>query len=102
MQVQMKSIPRRNSKSPIFSYCRKLIEDGVDPNESLEIYRKDIKTGDWDVRIPNIGEVAKWTVREAATSGPTFVKYKKMDPDSLKKLNDPRAYVAWKNMSDIF
>lgn len=81
IKINMKDIPQKG-KSPIFSYCRKLIKDGVDPNESLEIYRN---SEDWDVRIPNIGVSAKYTVVECMGLGPRFVKFDPRDLGSRMK-----------------
>lgn len=70
----------KKAKSPIFSYCRKLMAQGVDPQEPLEIYRN---SPDWDVRVNSIEEGAKLGVFEGIRHGPTFVKFKEWCPSSL-------------------
>jgi len=57
------------SKTPIFSYCRRLISEGVDPSTSLEVYRGDVLA----MRV-NVGNGASLTVDETGT--PTFKKYR--------------------------
>lgn len=52
----------KSSPCPAFAYCRKLIKEGVDPDTRLEVYRGDKE--EFDVAISNIGEGAKWTIRE--------------------------------------
>jgi hypothetical protein len=58
--------------APSLILCRELIACGVDPDRALEIFRGTTLA----VRIKSIGEGAKLTVRETATDGPRFVRWK--------------------------
>jgi hypothetical protein len=69
-KIDFKDLPK-NTKTPIFSYCRKLIKKGFDPNDSLECYRGE----QMDFRVKNIGIGAKLTVKENANEGPRFEWY---------------------------
>lgn len=60
---------RKSTNTPIFAYCRKLVEEGHDPEKYLEIYGKHES---WDFRV-KIGEGSKLTVNEK--TGCTFSKY---------------------------
>src|SRR5258705_4452797 len=67
MKVQLNDIRKKSTwdgKEPPnhsvgFDYCRKLIKQGVDPKERLEIYR-----GDQLAYSMILEEGAKWTIRE--------------------------------------
>ena len=59
MKVNRSDIPNV-SHNPVFSYCRKLIKQGSDPEEWLEIYRN---KDHWDYRV-KIGWGAKMKVME--------------------------------------
>ena len=86
------SILSKKAKAPIFAYCRKLIKEGVNPKEPLEIYRTDPKTGknylDWDVRVSTIEEGAKTHVLENERVGPRFVNFKDWSPSTLPQKNN--------------
>lgn len=56
--------------SPGFDYCRKLIADGADPKERLEIYR-----GEMLAYSMIIEEGAKWKIRETDKVDLKIVKY---------------------------
>lgn len=58
--------------SPVLDYCRKLIEDLVPSNTSLEIYRH----GELSMLVKNIGKAAKETIRENEEKGPMFTKHR--------------------------
>lgn len=60
----------KHTNTPIFAYCRKLVKEGYNPEEYLEIYRKHES---WNFRV-KIGDGASWTVDEEST--PRFVKFK--------------------------
>lgn len=75
MKVNRNDIPNVSSNST-FSYCRKLIKQGIDPEEWLEIYRK---PDCWDYRM-EIGWGAKMRVKEDPY--PYFVK--SSPPPTLK------------------
>jgi hypothetical protein len=78
MQVQLIDIDD-GSKTPIFSYCRKLISEGVDPSTSLEVYRGDILA----MKV-NVGNGASLTVEEETSTGtPRFRKYKPFPKDKM-------------------
>ena len=73
--------------SPGFDYCRKLIKEGIDPNESLEVYRGEVLSRTYK----NIGEAAKWRIREDKDIGPVIVPYVKMDEKTKARLASRRA-----------
>lgn len=70
--VNLEDLPK-NSKTPILTYCRKLIKDGVDYNSKLHVFRGN--QPDPDVIVNNIGDAAKLGVSETLRVGPVFVKY---------------------------
>lgn len=57
-------------RTPIFTHCRKLVADGVDPATWLEVYRNH-DTPDFRIQI---GKGAKLTVKEEPF--PHFAKFK--------------------------
>src|SRR5258708_22183990 len=80
--IDVEDLPK-NSKSPILTYCRKLISEGYDPDLELHIYRKN--QPEPDLIISNIGLASKLTVQETQHLGPVFAKFKEFDLGSLKK-----------------
>jgi Fe2+ transport system protein FeoA len=62
--------------SPRLDYCRKLIAQGVDPNEPLEVYRDDVLS----MTISSIGTGAKLAIRENETRGPVIKRYEPFVP----------------------
>ena len=78
MKVQLNDIRKKstwNGKEPPnhsvgFDYCRKLIKQGVNPKERLEIYR-----GEELAYSMILEEGAKWKIRENERTGPKLVKY---------------------------
>lgn len=83
IKVQLNDIRRRNTwggkepinHSPAFDYCRKLIKDGADSNETLEVYRGDVMA----YKIKNIGIGSGYKIREDKCIGPMFVKHEPVD-----------------------
>lgn len=79
MKVQLNDIRKKSTwegkeprnHSPALDYCRKLLKQGVPPEEKLEVYR-----GEMLAYSMVIGEGAKWKVLENEKEGPRFVKYK--------------------------
>lgn len=80
LRVNMKDLDKR-SKTPIFTYCRKLIKDGFDPRLKLHVFRE--KHSEPDVIVNSIGDAAKLNVFEDDRHPPTFVKFKEWHPSSL-------------------
>jgi hypothetical protein len=78
IKVNRKDIP--NSNTPLFDYCRQLLEEGEDPETRLEVYRN---PDYWDVAL-NIGEAAKLTVKEIP--GVYFAKYNPMTEKDKARL----------------
>lgn len=86
MKVQLNDIRARSTwegkeprhHSPALDYCRKLIKEGVDPKEKLEVYR-----GEMLAYSMVIEEGAKWKILEDEERGPTFKRYRPF-PDALK------------------
>src|SRR5687768_14134801 len=58
--------------SPSFDYCRKLLADGVDPKDCLEVYRGEKLA----YTIASIGWGATKKILENEKQGPKIVKYK--------------------------
>jgi hypothetical protein len=84
IKIHIDNIPKF-TKTPILDYCRQLIDEGVSPQMSLEVWGPHIKDfklqpGErWEkdeyilyMRV-NVGNGAKLTVNEEST--PRFVKY---------------------------
>lgn len=78
MKVQLNDIRAKcncggkepENHSPGFDYCRKLIREGADPKEKLEIYR-----GETLAYSMIIEEGAKWKIRESDKVNLKIVKY---------------------------
>lgn len=66
-----------NTNTPIFTYCRKLIADGVNPDDTLEVHGM-LSTGErgLHVRVKNIGLGSKLSVYETRSDGPYFITYR--------------------------
>lgn len=67
MEVDIKDLDQE-SYTPMFDYCRQLIEEGVNPNTKLEVYRENILL----LRIKRISIGAKLTVRDNRFGTPKF------------------------------
>jgi len=68
--IELNKLPK--TKTPVLSYCRQLIKDGVDPKTRLEVTRN----GQVDIIALEIGKAAKLTVKEETSEGrPRFAKY---------------------------
>lgn len=80
LKVKFSDLPK--GKTPILTYCRKLIKDGVDPDTRLEIYRNHEY---WDIAVKRIEDGAKLSVLEGVRGPPRFVNFKSWDSGSLKK-----------------
>jgi hypothetical protein len=76
IKVKFTDLPK-NTDTPIFTYCRKLIEEGVNPDTRLEVYRE---SDTWDIAVSNIGIGAETDVKRTS-----FVKY---HPRSIKNSAD--------------
>lgn len=79
--VYLEDLPK-TSKTPILTYCRKLIKDGVDYNSKLHVFRRN--QPDPDVIVNNIGDASKLTVLETPRVGPVFAKFSEWDLGSPK------------------
>lgn len=62
--------------SPAFDYCRKLLKEGVNPDEPLEVYRGEKLA----YIVTTIGLGATKKIREDKYRGPEEVKYKPFIP----------------------
>lgn len=95
MKVQLNDIRHPDTwtgKEPInhgvgFDYCRKLIADGADPNETLEVYRGETLSRTYT----NIGEAAKFRIREDRDFGPRVEKFVPLDDKAVERLRLNRA-----------
>lgn len=76
--------------SPGFDYCRKLIKEGTSPDESLEVYRGDILSRTYG----NIGEAAKFKIREDKYIGPVVIPYIELDEETRATFANIRAAKA--------
>lgn len=74
IKIHKDNLPK-GRKTPIFTYCRQLIAEGVDPQMSLEVYGPSLLDNSQEIlhmRV-NIGNAAKLTVDDETT---TFKRYK--------------------------
>jgi len=89
MEVQLNDIRHIDTQggiepvnhSPAFDYCRKLIKDGVDPKERLDVYRGEQLA----YSVTNIGWGATMKVLENEKHGPTFKKYESFKDNRIPK-----------------
>jgi hypothetical protein len=81
LKVQFKDLPK-NTKTPILTYCRKLLENNNINDFRLEIYRN---LNYPDIIVKDIRLAALLTVKEDRHVGPLFVKYRKMELDESEK-----------------
>lgn len=65
-------------------YSRKLISQGVDPKEKIEIYRGEMLC----LTIKEIGLAAKLDIRENSKSSPFYGNHKPLEEDTLKTLRN--------------
>lgn len=74
IKIHKKDLPT-GTNTPIFTYCRQLIKEGVNPSESLEVWGPSIPNPSVDIlhMKVNVGNGASLTVDE--TSSPVFKKY---------------------------
>lgn len=84
--------------SPSFDYCRKLIEEGIDPSECLEVYRGEKLA----YTVSSIGLGATLKIREDATVGPTIVAYEAPDEKALARFALIRARKQQGQRKDTF
>lgn len=79
MKVQLNSIRKEETwtgiepvnHSPAFDYCRKLMKEGVNPKEPLEVFRGEMLA----YTVSTIGWGATMKVLENEKQGPRFKKY---------------------------
>lgn len=91
MKVQLNDIRKEKTytgkepknHNPGFNHCRKLLEEGHDPKEKLEIYRGD----NLAYTISSISWGATKTVRENEKRGPTMVNYRELPSIAFKRGN---------------
>jgi len=89
MEVQLNDIRSPNTwggkepinHSPALDYCRKLIKDGVDPKERLDVYRGEQLA----YSVTNIGWGATMKVLENEKRGPMFNKYESFKDNRIPK-----------------
>lgn len=62
IKINFEDIPKL-THTPILTYCRQLIKDGVDPDTRLDVYDGTYGKG-IRVSVLNIGDGAKLTVKE--------------------------------------
>jgi hypothetical protein len=94
LKVNFEDLDKR-SKTPILTYCRKLLNDGFAPELKLHVYRENQE--DPDVIVNSIGEASKYTVKETTEVGPVFAKidsrYKDGSYPQFNKLEVPTSEV---------
>lgn len=78
MTIKVKKEELTKSHTPIFDYCRKLIEKGVSPQEDLEVYGPSLADETKEILHfkVNVGNGATLTVKENENGTPKFRKYK--------------------------
>lgn len=89
MKVQLNDIRTKRTwkgkepinHSPALNYCRKLLKQGIDPEERLDVYRGEMLA----YSVTSIGEGAKWKVREDKWIGPIFQPYEPPDEKALAR-----------------
>jgi hypothetical protein len=67
ISIQMKDIPIQND-TPVLSYCRQLIKEGVNPRTKFKVYRGDVLA----LSVKTIGRGAKLTVKNNNQGTPVF------------------------------
>lgn len=98
MKVQLNNIrhPRTwNGKepknhSPSFDYCRKLINEGINPEEPLEVYRGDVLA----YTVSSIGIGATKKIREDKVHSPHEVPYTPLDEKTKGRLAKIKVFKA--------
>ena len=73
VKVYIEDLPS-TSNTPLFAYCRKLLNGGYPEETIVEFWRKGKDT--WDCRTTNIRGAAEITVADSGGPGPRFVKYR--------------------------
>lgn len=73
--------------SPSFDYCRKVLKEGADPKEPLEVYRGEQLA----YTVKSIGLGATLKIRENDKEGPKIVKYQPLDEKTRARLSLKRA-----------
>lgn len=89
MKVQLNDIRDRKTwggkepknHSPSFDYCRRLVAQGVDPTESLEVYRGETLA----YTVSSIGWGAKKKIIENEHHSATIINYKAPDEKALAR-----------------
>lgn len=57
--------------TPVLTYCRQLMDDGVEPDTEVHVYRGDILA----IKVRKLGEAAKLTVQDNKYGTPVFRPY---------------------------
>lgn len=73
--------------SPSFDYCRKLIKEGCNPDEPLEVYRGEKLA----YTVKSIGLGATLKIKENESTGPIVVKYQPLNEKAQARLALNRA-----------
>lgn len=81
------------NNNPIFSFCRKLIEDGYSYKTRLEIYRENEEP---DVVCPKIGLSAKFAIRENEYGRTSKNGETEIQPKIIKYIPFPSDLKGWK------
>lgn len=63
IKIQMEDIDNGKSDMPVLNYCRKLIKQGVDSSEILEVYREEILA----IKVSGIGKGANLAIDQDRT-----------------------------------
>lgn len=58
IKIQMEDIDNGKSDIPVLNYCRKLVKQGMDTNEILEVYREEVLA----IRVSGIGKGANLAI----------------------------------------
>lgn len=67
-------------------YSRKLLRQGVDPKEKVEIYRGEVLS----LTIKEIGLLADLDIEENPERGPYYRKYRPMTEEAVKRIAQKR------------
>jgi hypothetical protein len=72
MKVQLEEIwINKSNDTPILTFCRKLVEDGIHPDTVLEVYRGEVLA----IKAV-IGKAAKLTVNQHTTSFDKYTEFR--------------------------
>lgn len=82
--------------SPAFDYCRKLLADGVDPSECLEVYRGEQLA----YTVSSIGWGATKRIQENDKITARVVEYKEHPLAAARRAEKASTIAPWSDLND--